>query len=64
MISPPQSPTKVQTKASVGVLSAFFVLSPIKWSGREMAAATYKIGVKSKVEIINCHFKVFSIFSF
>ena len=30
MISPPHNPTRVQTKASVGVLSAPLVLSPNK----------------------------------
>jgi hypothetical protein len=64
MISPPHNPTRVHTKASVGALTFPSLVSPINSSGREMEAATYKIGVKIKVEIINCHFKVFSIFSF
>lgn len=58
---PPQRPTNVHPKASTGVFSYKAIK---KVSGREIIAATYKRGVKSTVEMINCHFKVDSIFSF
>ena len=63
IINPPHNPTNVQSHASTGDLLShtnYYVYASLcgyvknyKSSGREMAAARYKTGVKIMVEIIS-----------
>lgn len=52
MISPETSPMTVQTQAHQGALT-LYPESPTSLVGRVSSAATHKVGIRAKVEIIN-----------
>lgn len=53
MTNPETSPRTVQSQAYQGALTILLAASPMSLSGRVISAARYKVGIKTRVEMIN-----------